>query len=235
MAEIVGPNQVASMHNDNDMNRQYIEDNHIVDRYLLDKLTEQEASAFEAFYFEHPEMLEELKIAKSMQETLRQQAYKLQAVEKITSHSNWLKKLFQPELGFALSALLGLGVIGLVAENNRLKSVESIAYQAPLLTISQTRGSNLEIPKIGIAQSQSAVVLRLELGPIGYPEVRLQLHDGLGDLLWQQVAKIDDPLGVVNLVLLTREMKSGIYQLSVFPDVDGKEALSLHKFEVVML
>lgn len=42
------------------MDRQYIDDHHIVARYLADQLTEDERAAFEAYFLEHPEILREI-------------------------------------------------------------------------------------------------------------------------------------------------------------------------------
>ena len=45
------------------MDRQYIDDNHIVARYLADQLSEEERVAFEAYYLEHPDVVEEMEAA----------------------------------------------------------------------------------------------------------------------------------------------------------------------------
>lgn len=42
------------------MDRQYIDDHHIVARYLADQLPEAEREAFEAYYLEHPDMVREI-------------------------------------------------------------------------------------------------------------------------------------------------------------------------------
>ena len=42
------------------MDRQYIDDNHIVARYLADRLSDEECAAFEAYYLEHPEIVTEI-------------------------------------------------------------------------------------------------------------------------------------------------------------------------------
>lgn len=42
------------------MDRQYIDDHHIVARYLADQLTEDERAAFEVYFLEHPEILREI-------------------------------------------------------------------------------------------------------------------------------------------------------------------------------
>jgi hypothetical protein len=45
------------------MNRQYIDDQHIVARYLADQLSDDERQAFEAYYLEHPDIVQELEAA----------------------------------------------------------------------------------------------------------------------------------------------------------------------------
>jgi hypothetical protein len=48
------------------MNRQYIDDHHVVARYLAHQLADAERSEFEAYFLKHPEMVEELEQAAQM-------------------------------------------------------------------------------------------------------------------------------------------------------------------------
>ena len=52
------------------MDRKYIEDEHIVARYLADQLTPAEAEAFEAYYTRHPSMVREIEYALRLKEGL---------------------------------------------------------------------------------------------------------------------------------------------------------------------
>ena len=45
------------------MDRQYIDDHHVVARYLANRLTDQEREAFEAYYVEHPDIVQEMEAA----------------------------------------------------------------------------------------------------------------------------------------------------------------------------
>ena len=54
------------------MNRQYIDDHHIVARYLADQLSDAERQAFEACLLEHPEIVRDLEAAARMKVGLRQ-------------------------------------------------------------------------------------------------------------------------------------------------------------------
>ena len=45
------------------MDRQYIDDHHVVARYLANRLTDEEREAFEAYYVEHPDIVQEMEAA----------------------------------------------------------------------------------------------------------------------------------------------------------------------------
>lgn len=45
------------------MDRRYIDENHIVARYLADRLSDEERTAFEAYYLQHPEIVKEMESA----------------------------------------------------------------------------------------------------------------------------------------------------------------------------
>ena len=45
------------------MDRRYIDDHHVVARYLANRLTDEEREAFEAYYLEHPEVVQEMEAA----------------------------------------------------------------------------------------------------------------------------------------------------------------------------
>ena len=225
----------GGLYSENIMNRQYIEDNHIVDRYLLGQLSAKELCEFETYYFDHPQMLEELTIAKAMHNTLREESDSLHPVQAVKTKVNWFDWVFQPKLGFAFSAIMAFGVASLWLENSKLKSAESFVFPASSLTLSQTRGANTKIDLVKIAQDQSAVAIQLVTGPIGYSEVWLQLKDSSDNLLWQGRSKVEGPVGRINLVIMTHQLTSGEYMLSVFPPKDTLEALSIYKFEVEKL
>jgi hypothetical protein len=53
------------------MDEQYIKANDIIGRYLLHQLSDREQYEFEEYYFEHPEIMEELEIARAMRDGLR--------------------------------------------------------------------------------------------------------------------------------------------------------------------
>ena len=53
------------------MDEHYIRANDIIERYVLDQLSDREQYEFEEYYFEHPEIMEELEVARAMRDGLR--------------------------------------------------------------------------------------------------------------------------------------------------------------------
>jgi hypothetical protein len=85
------------------MDRQYIDDQHIVPRYLADQLTDAEREAFEAYYLEHPEMLREIEATARFKAGLAQ----LQA-------SGELAALMKPTPWYAQWRTLGVAAIVII-------------------------------------------------------------------------------------------------------------------------
>lgn len=214
------------------MDKTYIDKNHIVDRYLLGQLSEDEASAFETYYFEHPKMLEELTIAKAMQETLREERGLLSELETNVAAATWLERLFPPKLGFAFSAILSIGIVGLLIQNNALKSGTDNAYPITSLSLSTTRGGTADMPSLRIVDDQPAALFHLELGQIGYSEVILRLQEETGRVVWEGRTTVAGPIGAVDLVVSAESLTPAVYELAVFPPQGGVSPLSTYAFQV---
>ncbi|MEM7282545.1 MAG: hypothetical protein AAF438_13055 [Pseudomonadota bacterium] len=213
------------------MDRQYIEQNHIVDRYLMGKLSDDEQAAFEAYYFEHPDMLEQVKMAKSMQETVKQQADSLVTpVPAPTMQPGVLERLFPPQIGFALSLLLGLGLIGLLLRSDPTVTTPDVQV-LPAVDLIQSRGSD-SAPRVRVVEGLGGLILRMELGAIGYEAVRLELRPENDDAIWHGPAAVSPPIGAVN-VMVNTELSVGVYELLVFATQNPDVPLQVFTFEVV--
>lgn len=90
------------------MDRKYIDDHHVVARYLADQLPEAEREAFEAYYLEHPEIVQELEAAARFKVGLAQ-----------LRESGELAGLLQPQSGFRrqryMAIAAGIAVVSLGA------------------------------------------------------------------------------------------------------------------------
>ena len=97
------------------MDRKHIQDNQLVERYLQDKLTDEEKTAFEEHYLSNPETLAELELAEKMQDGFRD----LEESEFFTDTASvgWFNRVFlSPQYAAAASILLvfSLGFSGIL-------------------------------------------------------------------------------------------------------------------------
>lgn len=59
------------------MDEAYIDEHHVVDRYVADQLSDDEAEQFEEYYFEHPEMADRVAKTRLMREGLQANVHAL--------------------------------------------------------------------------------------------------------------------------------------------------------------
>jgi hypothetical protein len=102
------------------MDRQYIQDNQLVDRYLQDKLSDDEKAAFEEYYLSNAETLAELEMAENMQAGFRQ--LDESDIIQETAGGSWFNRIFlSPQYAAAASVLLvfSLGLSGVLYQQRQ--------------------------------------------------------------------------------------------------------------------
>jgi hypothetical protein len=142
------------------MDHKYIQDNQLVERYLRDKLTDEEKVAFEEFYLSSPETLAELELAEKMQDGFRD----LEESEFVTGTATdgWFNRIFlSPQYAAAASILLvfSLGFSGMLYQ--QLQTDDAI-YGTQIVPILATRGDSATV--INIHQPADWIVLLVDPG-----------------------------------------------------------------------
>ncbi len=207
------------------MDRQYIETNHIVDRYLLGQLSETEAAEFEAFYFEHEDIFEEVRIQKAMQESLAQEMRPVRTKPVPASAlQNWLDRLMPVGLARAAAAVLAVAVIALLMQNIDLREQEDVLILTDVasVTLAQVRGDSVPVVVLPAAAISGGIRLSTNLGPVGYSKVQLRLSREGGTWSWSAPAKIDPVKGTIDLVLSPGTLQRGTYRLTVSTAANGQ-------------
>jgi hypothetical protein len=207
------------------MDRHYIDDHHIVARYLADQLTDAEREQFEDYYLEHPEMLREIEATARFKAGLAQ----LQA-------SGDLAALMKPAPWYAQWRYLAVAAMvfiviaiafyfrtpapPLMAANlAELGGPSSIASSYSLL---RRRGSAFDaevtLPKVG-----EAIALRV-LPEFGAPDsrYRIALTRIDADDKKDRLAEVDhlsaDDDGMVTLYLNAPRIAPGDYEVTIAND-----------------
>ena len=163
------------------MDRNYVSENQIVDRYLRDDLTDEERVAFEEFYLADQETLAELELAEKLQLGLRDCAS--QGLLEAEESPGWFRRaLTSPQWAAAASVLLVISVGYSGFLQTQLQSDTPVAgtQLIPLIT---TRGS--EAAQVAPADPGTWVVLLVDPGFEPYDAYRATIVDsGSGEVVW---------------------------------------------------
>lgn len=217
------------------MDRQYIDDHHIVARYLADQLPEPEREAFEAYYLEHPEILREIEAAarfKSGLAQLRESGELAALLKPIPWYAQWRY------LAMAAVAILVVGVAiyirpatpPLVAAN--LAALGGPSTVASSHAVLRRRGSSFDA-EVTLPEAGEAIELRV------LPEFaatdsryRIALARVNGDDRRETVAEIehlsagDD--GMVTIYLDAQRIAPGDYEVSIADDLTADADRTSH-------
>jgi hypothetical protein len=200
------------------MNRQYIHDHQVIERYLRGALTPDEEQAFEEAYLGDPEILDELQAA----ERLREGVKELDAagrLKRARPQPRWLQALVSPQYAAAASVLLAVSVVlstTLYRENQSLREQSvSMNSLARVVVLESVRGGNAsEIPA---PAEDELIVLRLDAGLADYDTYRAVLVRSGGDELeaiWSR-ADVQPVDGWIQIGLPGRALRPGSYEARV--------------------
>jgi hypothetical protein len=227
------------------MDRRYIDEQHIVARYLADRLSEAEREAFEAYYLQHPEIVSELEATAKFKAGLMrlQETGELGALLRAqpASARRWVWA------AAAAVAALAVGV-GFLLSN---RGPERLALAPTLQSLTRagggaltvagsyrlvrTRSSSLDLD-ISLPAAASAIELKVlpefEARP---PQYRIALAAVDGDTL-RPVAAASDLRraadGFVTVYLDSAMLAPGNYQLSVVGEQGTTAAAETSTFRI---
>ena len=156
------------------MNTQYIQANHIIQRYLHGKLTAAEMIEFEEYLLMHPDMVEEFELSAIFKKTLGQAAKKSRA----NSSASKLLRLFWPLGG----VLIGSAATWLLLGYQQPKQVAT-AISPDVIYIGEMRGvSTSQQPPVGAVleagSQQQILVLDVSMTDGQLFDVELQTSNG---------------------------------------------------------
>jgi len=162
------------------MDRNYVIENQLVDRYLRGDLSGDESTAFEEFYLSDQETLAELELAEKLEVGLKAAAEQGR-LEKPSRHDWLVRAVTSPQWAAAASVLLvlSLGYNGML--QRQLDSAPNVA--APqLVPLIATRSAT---PATVISNvSDDWVVLLVDPGFEPYSDYRATVLDRDGETLW---------------------------------------------------
>ena len=210
------------------MDRRYIDDQHVVARYLADRVTDEERIAFEAYYLEHPEVVQEMEAAARFKAGLMRLRDTGVLPGLLQSTPRYRHR---PYLAAAAVALLALGTFFVLtrAPNTNpllaagIEALRARGEGAPVIAsryaIVRTRGIPVDAE---IAQSQAGQAIELRVLPEFTAEparYRVWLRRVGADHSRETVAELGGLVpgldGFVKMYLDGSRLETGRYELTI--------------------
>ena len=151
------------------MDRQYIRDNGVIERYLKGALTADEEQAFEEAYVGDSELLDQLQAA----ERLRDGIKGLDSGDLERSRPRW-QTFASPRYAMAATVLLAVSLGFSTVLYNENQVLREGASQTPLITrfvaLDSVRGAN--VPEIVAPERDELITLMIDPGTVAYDTYR---------------------------------------------------------------
>ena len=218
------------------MTPEIIEKSGIVDRYLLRQLTPDELHAFELYLFENPDFLDEVKVQEAMIKGMKSDAA-LAGEKTPTSASGaglgWFRSLTMPLFSAAAGAALTAAVIALFFVAGPESEEIRVVSDQPRLVLRQTRSGTTLPVEIEHSAISPGLLLAMELGPVGYSSVALQLRAADRPWSWREEVVPSGTTARIELLVPQILVSPGEYEVRVYPPgSDTSTAIAEFRFRV---
>jgi hypothetical protein len=199
------------------MDRQYIRDHEVIERYLSGALTAEEEQAFEEAYLGDQELLDQVQAAERLRTGIKELG-SAGSLERVRPSAGWHQWLASPRYAAAASVLLAvsLGFSAMLYREN-LDLRESGTAQ----TFERTRLVRLEALRGGTEREISApepderTVLQLDAGTVAYDTYRGTLNRRGGDrfeTIWSRADLMPEPDETILIGVPGRDLQPGTYE-----------------------
>lgn len=218
-----------------------VEEN-LVDRYLLGKMDETEAMAFEDFYAGSTETLEELETSALLIDGLQSAGGGASSAtdarvtqlndKRPPARGRVMRMLASPAYGVAASFVALAAVLVAVSGNLRAPDAGSApgnAINIPVITMSPTRGAAVDGAQNGIQiikGEAEMIVFALDVGMAGNQSYTAALHTRDGDLLWRADGLQPDLLDSLTMSISKGTLPEGDYRIIVRTDNNNGDTLT---------
>ena len=210
------------------MDRQYIRDNQVIERYLSGALTADEEQAFEEEYLGDPELLNQLEAAERLRDGIR--GIGAGVLER--SRPRWRQTFGSPRYAMAASVLLAVSLgfsTMMYRDNQRLRSGGSGSSPITrLIAVETVRGAN--VMTITAGEQDELTVLQFDV--VAYDTYRgaLMRRDGARSAtIWSRADLHARPDGTI-LIGPGRALRPGSYEVQI----DGRmNAWPAERFDAI--
>lgn len=199
------------------MDRQYIRDHGVIERYLSGTLTADEEQAFEEAYLGDPELLDEVQAAERLREGIKEldSAGRLQ---QLRAPAQWRQWFASPQYAAAASVLLAvsLGFSAMLYRDNldlRETGLSLTSERTTLVRLEALRGGNVRA--ISAPEPDERIVLELDAGIVAYDTYRgalMRLDGDRSETIWSRNDLEPGPDKTILIGVSGRALQPGNYE-----------------------
>jgi hypothetical protein len=199
------------------MDRQYIRDNEVIERYLSGALTADEERGFEEAYLGDPELLDQVQTAERLREGIKE-LDGAGRLDRLRPPGRWRQWLVSPQYAAAASLFL---VVSLAFSAMLYREVTELREDSFSQASLSTRLVRLEVVRGGNPQEVSASapdelnMLELDAGPVAYDTYRGALTRRTGDrseTIWSRTDLVVQSDNRILISVTGRALQPGSYE-----------------------
>jgi hypothetical protein len=200
------------------MDRQYIRDHDMIERYLSRSLTAEEEQEFEEAYLGDPDIMDELEAAERLRDGIKELGA-AGRLERVRPRPQWQRVLASPRYAAAASLLLAVSLgfsTMLYRENRELREggLSSTSTITRFVALDSVRGGNADT--VREPAEDEWTVLLLDAGPTEYDTYRAVLTRRLGDRseeIWRRADLAQELGGTILIGVPGRMLRPGSYEV----------------------
>lgn len=204
------------------MDKEYIEENAVIDRYVMARLSEQELEQFEVYMLDNPAVLADIEYAAALHSALQPTPEPgSSADEEVKSESNRHVLHQRPFLAAAmvLLAVASALCVTLYLENRSMheqlakdRGLQAVSGQLVLVS---TRSDSV-VPEVWIDANPSPMIITFEVpAEFGGSAVIISISGVDSDFFWQSEDAVVNSRYEVQVVM--RSLPKGVYEISAAP------------------
>jgi len=198
------------------MDRQYIRDRDVIERYLSRSLTAEEEREFEEAYLGDSAIMDELEAAERLREGIKGLG-EAGRLERARPRSQWRRLMASPRYAAAASLLLAVSLgfsTMLYRENRELREggLSPTSTVTRFVALDTVRGGNAAV--IREPDEDEWTVLLLDAGPVDYDSYRAVLARQVGERseeIWSRADLAPQLGGTISIGVPGRVLRPGDY------------------------
>jgi hypothetical protein len=221
---------------DKPMQHSEIERDSLIDRYVRNTLRGAERQSFEEHFLDCPQCLEQLEIASSLRQAIRESAVPAVVAAPAALPRRWyVLGWIQAAAAACLVVTMATSVVffeqrqharrELASAQVDLASARGLASAPEVYVLGLSRGSS-EAKDIALPRAPRWMVFSIEMDTTQFPSYRAILIDPSGKTIWQQTGIQPGSPDAIGVTVPSNLLASGSYTLIVQPSTQAGATLS---------